>query len=67
MKYSLSYAKPADISIVGSYSQKTFVRTDGTVSVDLAVTMPSVCNTYLTEAIHDLMSLYSKSSRQKII
>ena len=67
MKYSLSYAKPADISVVGSYSQKTFVKTEGTVSIDLAVTMPSVCDTFLPKAIRDLISLYSKSSRQKII
>ena len=65
--YSLSYAKPTDISIVGSYSQKTFLRIEDTVSVDLAVTMPSVSVTHFPEVLYDLMLLCSKYFRGKII
>lgn len=41
-KYLLAYAKPANINIVGSYARKTAVRVDDRLTIDMAVTMPSV-------------------------
>lgn len=54
-KYSVAYANPADVSIVGSYSRKTAVRAEEYLSVDMAVTMPSVCGLCLDEAIPTLI------------
>lgn len=41
-KVSLAYAKPTNISVVGSYARRTSVLREGKVTIDLAVTMPSV-------------------------
>lgn len=41
-KLMLAYSRPTNISIVGSYARKTTVLRDGKVTIDLAVTMPSV-------------------------
>lgn len=41
-KVSLAYSKPANISIVGSYARKTALLLDSKVTIDMAVTMPSV-------------------------
>ena len=41
-KLQLAYSKPTDINIVGSYARKTALLRNGNVTVDLAVTMPSV-------------------------
>lgn len=41
-KLQLAYSKPTDISIAGSYARKTALLRDGNVTIDLAVTMPSV-------------------------
>ncbi|KAI4111348.1 MAG: hypothetical protein LQ339_000547 [Xanthoria mediterranea] len=40
-KVSLAYAKPTNISVVGSYARRTSVLREGKVTIDLAVTMPS--------------------------
>lgn len=42
-KYLLAYAKPANIKVVGTYAQRTALRYKDDISIDLAVTMPSVC------------------------
>ena len=39
--YTFTYAKPANINVVGSYPRKTAVRVNGQLTVDLAVTMPT--------------------------
>jgi len=41
-KYLLTYAKPENINIVGSYARKTTMRSGDGIQIDLAVTMPSV-------------------------
>ncbi|KAH7369894.1 pre-rRNA processing protein-like protein Utp22 [Rhexocercosporidium sp. MPI-PUGE-AT-0058] len=38
--YKLSYEKPANINIIGSYASKTMVKSDGVLSVDMVVVMP---------------------------
>lgn len=40
-KYSVSYAKPTNINVVGSFALRTGIRTSEPYTVDLAVTMPS--------------------------
>ena len=40
-KYSVSYAKPTNINVVGSFALRTGIRSQETYTVDLAVTMPS--------------------------
>lgn len=42
VKLKFAFAKPANINVVGSYARRTHVPADGTTTVDLAVTMPSV-------------------------
>ncbi|KAJ5306636.1 hypothetical protein N7508_005651 [Penicillium antarcticum] len=41
VKYTMMYAKPANINVVGSFALKTGVRTLESRPVDLAVTMPN--------------------------
>jgi U3 small nucleolar RNA-associated protein 22 len=41
-KYTLAYAKPINVNVVGSYARKTAIEVDERLMVDLAVTMPSV-------------------------
>ena len=41
-KYTLAYAKPIDINVVGSYARRTAIQVDKKIMVDLAITMPSV-------------------------
>lgn len=41
VKYTMSYAKPANINVVGSFALKTGAKTTECRPVDLAVTMPS--------------------------
>ncbi|KAJ5154111.1 Nrap protein [Penicillium coprophilum] len=41
VKYSMAYAKPANINVVGSFALKTGARTLESRPIDLAVTMPS--------------------------
>ena len=41
-KYLLAYAKPANINVVGSYARKTAIRVGNCLTIDMAVTMPSV-------------------------
>ncbi|KAL3426205.1 nrap protein [Phlyctema vagabunda] len=38
--YKLSYAKPANINVVGSYPLKTMVKSDTVLEIDMVVTMP---------------------------
>jgi U3 small nucleolar RNA-associated protein 22 len=40
-KYTVSYAKPTNINVVGSFALRTGAKTSDSRSVDLAVTMPS--------------------------
>ncbi|KAB8076695.1 Nrap protein [Aspergillus leporis] len=40
-KYSVSYSKPTNVNVVGSFALRTGVRTSEPYTVDLAVTMPS--------------------------
>ncbi|KAF7590172.1 hypothetical protein BBP40_003193 [Aspergillus hancockii] len=40
-KYSVSYAKPANVNVVGSFALRTGIRTSDPFTVDLAVTMPN--------------------------
>lgn len=40
-KYPLSYAKPSNINVVGSFALRTGIRTEEPSTVDLVVTMPS--------------------------
>lgn len=40
-KYTVSYAKPANINVVGSFALRTGIKTSGPYTVDLAVTIPS--------------------------
>src|SRR5690606_4012567 len=40
-KYTFGYSKPVNINVVGSLALKTWSKTAGALSVDLAVTMPS--------------------------
>jgi len=42
VNYKLSYLKPENINVAGSYPLKTAIRIQGRLSVDLVVTMPSV-------------------------
>ncbi|KAH0562575.1 hypothetical protein GP486_002742 [Trichoglossum hirsutum] len=41
VKYKLTYSRPTNINIVGSYALKTAVKTSGIISVDMAITLPS--------------------------
>ena len=41
-KYTLAYAKPININVVGSYARKTAIQKDERIMIDLAITMPSV-------------------------
>lgn len=41
-KYTLTYSKPANINVVGSYARRTAIQVGGQLGIDLAVTMPSV-------------------------
>ncbi|KAG4443141.1 hypothetical protein IFR05_001373 [Cadophora sp. M221] len=38
--YKLSYEKPANANVVGSYASKTMVESDGVLSIDMVVVMP---------------------------
>ncbi|ODM18328.1 hypothetical protein SI65_06199 [Aspergillus cristatus] len=40
-KYSVSYAKPTNVNVVGSFALRTGIRSQEAYTVDLAVTMPS--------------------------
>ncbi|KAE8395404.1 Nrap protein [Aspergillus alliaceus] len=40
-KYSVSYSKPTNVNVVGSFALRTGVRASGPCTVDLAVTMPN--------------------------
>ena len=40
-KYTVSYTKPANVNVVGSFALRTGIRTPESYTVDLAVTMPS--------------------------
>lgn len=40
-KYTFGYSKPVNINVVGSLALKTWTKAAGTLSVDLAVTIPS--------------------------
>lgn len=40
-KYSVSYAKPTNVNVVGSFALRTGIRSQAAYTVDLAVTMPS--------------------------
>ena len=40
-KYTLTYTKPININVVGSYSRRTAVNSKESLVIDLAVTMPS--------------------------
>ncbi|GKZ29680.1 hypothetical protein AbraIFM66950_006082 [Aspergillus brasiliensis] len=40
-KYTVSYSKPTNINVVGSFSLRTGAKGDAPLTVDLAVTMPS--------------------------
>lgn len=40
-KYTLTYSKPANINVVGSYARRTAIQVGGQLGIDLAVTMPS--------------------------
>lgn len=44
VKYTLAYKKPANINVVGSYALRTAVKAGGVLSIDMAITMPSVCS-----------------------
>ncbi|CZR57424.1 related to nucleolar RNA-associated protein (NRAP) [Phialocephala subalpina] len=39
--YKLSYSRPSNINVVGSYALKNMVKTDGALSIDMVVVMPS--------------------------
>lgn len=39
--YKLVYAKPSTINVVGSYTLKTMIKSDSSMSVDMIVTMPA--------------------------
>lgn len=39
--YKLAYARPSSINVVGSYTQKTMTKSDGTLSIDMLVVMPA--------------------------
>lgn len=39
--YKLLYTKPASINVVGSYALRTMVKSEGPLSVDMVVNMPS--------------------------
>lgn len=41
-RYKLAYDRPININVVGSYARKTATEVDERLTVDLAVTMPSV-------------------------
>ena len=41
VKYTLSYARPANVNVVGSFARQTAIKSDDQVSIDLVVTMPS--------------------------
>ncbi|CZS95143.1 related to pre-rRNA processing protein Utp22 [Rhynchosporium agropyri] len=38
--YKLSYQKPTNVNVVGSYASKTMVKSDSVLSVDMVVVMP---------------------------
>ncbi|KAK2757848.1 hypothetical protein FQN54_004254 [Arachnomyces sp. PD_36] len=40
-KYTFGYSKPVNINVVGSLALKTWTKTPGSFSIDLAVTIPS--------------------------
>lgn len=40
-KYTFGYSKPVNINVVGSLALKTWTKASGTLSIDLAVTIPS--------------------------
>lgn len=42
IKYSVSYEKPENINVVGSFVLKTAIKRTEPFVIDLAVTMPSV-------------------------
>ncbi len=46
-KYSLEYAKPSNINVVGSFALKTGVKLKASRVIDLAVTMPKVRHGFL--------------------
>lgn len=41
--YKFSYAKPSYINIVGGYALRTGIKQNEGFSIDLVLTMPSVC------------------------
>lgn len=49
-KYTMSYKKPTNINVVGSYALKTVIKAGGFLSIDMAITMPSVCRVMLSDS-----------------
>lgn len=41
--YKFSYSKPSYINVVGGYALKTAIKQSEGFSIDLVLTMPSVC------------------------
>jgi U3 small nucleolar RNA-associated protein 22 len=39
--YKLAYAKPSSVNVIGSYTLKTMVKSDSTLSIDMLVVMPA--------------------------
>ncbi|KUJ10623.1 pre-rRNA processing protein-like protein Utp22 [Mollisia scopiformis] len=39
--YKLMYSRPSNINVVGSYALKTMVKTEGSLSIDMVLVMPS--------------------------
>ena len=50
VKYTLAYKEPASINVVGSYALKTALKTEGVLSIDMAITMPLVCRVILSDS-----------------
>jgi len=44
VKYTLAFAKPVSVMVVGSYALKTLTNMEEGFTIDLAVTMPPVSN-----------------------
>lgn len=40
-KYTLAYAKPASVNVIGSYAFGTAIKTQEAVSIDMSISMPS--------------------------
>ncbi|KAE8449951.1 hypothetical protein EG329_007090 [Mollisiaceae sp. DMI_Dod_QoI] len=39
--YKLAYSRPSNVNVIGSYALRTMVKTDGVLSIDMVVVMPS--------------------------